>query len=140
MKKDFVSYKVAQMLKANGFNEPCRAYFRTERTKEPAFSIKELLLADLPEGGMLCPTQPEAIQWIRENYHFAVVVLPVRYPMKFSCWLVYCNMPKEMDDKLDMCELRKRFDAFEDAENYGITEALKIVTVINKALKEGGAL
>lgn len=67
MKEDYVSFKTAMLLKEKDFNEPCRAFYHTDKT-----------LRFQSEGWYneqaIAPTQALAIKWLRIKHNLNIEV------------------------------------------------------------------
>lgn len=133
-KEQYVTFETAKLLKRNGFAWQCRSYYlsdgeRHEHCRQEA----------LPKGKATypCPTQAEAMRWLREEYRMAVCPLPYRYPDKWDCMLVFLGEPMEKDDKHDMCMLGKNRPSYEESAEDGIQHATRnVVAKVRRILAE----
>ena len=132
-KEQYVTFDTSKLLRRNGFAVKCRSYYLSDGNR-----FEHCVQEVLPKGETVyeCPTQAVAMQWLREEYNFAVVPIPYRYPGKYTVILVYLGQSMEKDDKYDICELGKTFGSHEDAAEYGIRYVVKnIVAKIRRELK-----
>jgi hypothetical protein len=76
--EDYVSFKVAKLLKEKGFDEPCRSYFIDNVDYVgSSYSAAELTDLDMGVWETLRPTHQMAMKWLREvhNIHISVYVI-----------------------------------------------------------------
>ena len=130
-KEQYVTFETAKLLRKNGFAWKCRSYYLKNGGR-----FEHCYQEVLPRGEAVyeCPTQEEAIRWLREEYHFAVVPMPYRYPNTWQVIFVYLGRSMEGDDKYDICQLRKIHLSYEAAAEYGIQYIVK--SVVSRILKE----
>ena len=67
LKKQFVTFNIANMLKSIGFSEPCYSVYSFESKK-----LISLGYYEIRNGQLLAPTYSQACDWIRENHNLIV--------------------------------------------------------------------
>lgn len=73
VKEDYVSFKLAKLLKEKGFNEPCRSYYIDGDYRNCASNIT-LKDFNTSEEIVLRPTHQTALAWLRKKYIFICIV------------------------------------------------------------------
>lgn len=130
--EDFVTLEVAKLLKNKGFNKICDAgYFIADGEIAPlffgTFRNKE---EGHVSGHIAAPTLYEAQKWLREKHNCYIQVTYEAYKTRVN-YLVQVLFYEPNDDD---CWSNKstgkygdnaEFDSFENALNFGISEALK---------------
>ncbi len=72
MKKYFIPYELAKLLKEKGFKEPCLTYWwTTKEDKTPQLRLRELDINGFinhKEGNTTAPMYHQVIEWLREKH------------------------------------------------------------------------
>lgn len=122
-KKDYVSLEVAKLLKAKGFDEPCR--YSCWRDSENDIGVANNKNSNYPIGIYSMPTLYEAQKWLREKYMIYISSLPTK-DNGITVW--YFQIVKDtLEDAIYSRVSPNTFNTYEEALNEGILEALKLI-------------
>lgn len=73
----YVSFETAKLLKENGFNESCHAYYEDNGTFRESYSAHAIRNITNPcFFGIAAPTQQMAMRWLREIHNISIFILP----------------------------------------------------------------
>lgn len=123
--EDYVTYKVAKLLKEKGYNCPCKHYYRHD--SKNIFESNWFLYNNINYDIVECtaPKLEDVSKWLREKHNLYVNV----YIYNFK-WTVDIN--RNMDCNINSLEAISYggcgyFDSYEEALSEGIKEALKLI-------------
>ncbi len=116
--EDFVSLEVAKLLKEKGYHEPCNLYYY----EEARIGDGELCVDwnNKFKFSFSCPTLYEAQKWLRESKNLNIMV-------DFDESHVWGYSIHECNDRDLFITNDSMFSSYEEALNYGISEALKLI-------------
>lgn len=128
IQEEYVSFDTARMLKEAGFDEPCDwAYYNDGK-----IAAINAINSTLSRGYISRPTQSLAARWIREVHNIHVFA---NYSFDKKIWfdviiLMECTDPLEatIPDLVN-------YESSEDAMEFGIQRALKMIKKGNKRKK-----
>ncbi len=75
MKKYFIPYELAKLLKEKRFKEPCLTYWFTTDGKKPQLRLKEIDIngfVNHKESNTTAPMYHQVVDWLREKHHYHV--------------------------------------------------------------------
>ena len=128
---DYCSYELSKVLKACGFDEPCRCCYVVDKDTESNIKFAEYTSRNrwnsvgvggskYPYKHISAPTLWHAQKWLREKHHISVRVSYISYhKVWFADWL---NLDSEEFDDTDTT-----FDSYEEALVDGIAAALELI-------------
>ena len=73
IKEDYVSYKIAELLKEKGFNEPCRAYYKMGGLKED-MTVPRDWSHSVYIDHTSAPTLQMTMKWLREVHNIFIQI------------------------------------------------------------------
>ena len=78
-KEEYVSYKVAKLLKKKGFDGYCFKVYDIGGTVNDAMELygeTEVCNSDCSEGDIAAPTLQDAVRWLREQHKLLISINP----------------------------------------------------------------
>ena len=118
MNEDYVSLEVAKLLKENGFDCPCQAFYNTNGilAVSPVHTVND----ELEDSDIACPTLYMTQKWLREERGIHIVI---DFKSKNSWYYrTYDLHENELNEQSE-----EYFNTYECALQAGILEALKII-------------
>jgi hypothetical protein len=128
MKEELISFECAKLAKEKGFNQNP---YETRNSYRPRFSDgSEIHLSDslfAPEYNIcVVPTQSLLQRWLREEYKISVLPSFNDNSSDEYYYFIHTNTSKPYSNRI--CSLPSRYNAYEQALEAGLLEALKLIT------------
>jgi len=113
MKKEFVPYPIALMMKALGFDQPCLAFYQVEKFEEYPCGVDDSYEykmtgfmtcknSEIPEHFTAAPTYKSAFEWFRDTHNlFATINIDMTMEPKFCYSIVKYNQDFHSSSKFD---------------------------------------
>jgi hypothetical protein len=126
MNKEFIPYEQALELKELGFDEPCFAYYETNKLK----ILEKHIIEDFPYLGknsewqdlVAAPTFSQAFRWFRDKYNIHQVVnIDIQNNWYFEIFNLYTKRNSEIVLQETI------FNTYEEAELACLNKLIKIV-------------
>lgn len=117
-KEDYISLEVAKLLKEKGYHESCNLYYY----EEERIGDGELCVDwnNKFKFSFSCPTLYEAQKWIRESKKLNIMV-------DFDESQLWGYSILKCYDEYSLIASDDLFNTYEEALDYGILEALKLI-------------
>jgi hypothetical protein len=112
MNKEFIPYEQALALKELGFDEPCFAWYVSEKH---GLEYGKVIQSDLLRDAVIAPTFSQAFRWFREKYELYSFVF------KFDEGFGYETY------KEGVTQTNDSFDTYEEAELACLNKLIEIV-------------
>lgn len=135
MEEQLISFETAKLTKEKGFIELCNAYFYLKKNSEQFYS--NAINVDLKNYNenlrfISQPTQSLLQRWLREKYNIHINITKVyecsKTPAIFDGWNIYiAGKDFETNYNVNSSLISKYFETYEEALEYGLQEALKLV-------------
>lgn len=77
--EDYCSFKVAELLKEKGFDEPCRTYYQDEEFVDDVCTQYYQWNNKSPFGHISAPTLQMAMKWLREMHKILIEITSKGY-------------------------------------------------------------
>lgn len=74
--EDYVSLKVAKLLKEKGFDEECISYYQRGENVEISYSFIYERNSDWVDGSISAPTLQMAMKWLRKVHNLDIIATP----------------------------------------------------------------
>lgn len=119
IKEDYVSNKIAKLLKEKGFDVPCRAYYDMGALKEDVTVPRDWSHSNFIDH-TTAPTLQMAMKWLREK-HIIIVISPEHFNVEAYCsaW----GVEIWWDDNYE--EMSETYLTYEDACGAAIKHVLE---------------
>lgn len=123
-KEQYVSFKVAKLLKEKGFNWPCTHYYYDDGTMHEALNyVRQNDGEDDDNDECLCPTQQMSMCWLREEKGIHIYPIPVTGFNYVAS--IYTEQGNKRYDKILLRTGRHAYeDAVEAALGYALTNLI----------------
>lgn len=116
--EDYISLEVAKLLKEKGYHEPCKSAYDRDGNIGEYPSVKDWNAEY--DWTFSRPTLYEAQKWLRESKNLNIMV-------DFDESHVWGYSIHECNDRDLFITNDSMFSSYEEALNYGISEALKLI-------------
>lgn len=133
IKENYVSLKIAKLLKNKGFDEPCLSYFWEDEDDnqinyQVSYIDRPFTYKQLYSGDILRPTHQMVLKWLREKYKIAInirIVCKKTISYVFDIWdfnIIHPN--KFTGGTIDLREQQFDFPSYEEATEEAIKYCL----------------